>query len=61
MKPELLLELYDAKNLHDKINNQLQEFITFNQILLNSILIFNHLKLKNINRLYQVNYLIIKQ
>ena len=33
-------------NLH-KIKNQLQEFITFYQILLNSILIFNHLKVIN--------------
>ena len=47
LKTELLLELYDAKILHDKINNQLHEFITFNQILLNSILIFNHFKVRN--------------
>ena len=34
----LFLDLYDAKNLEDKINNDIQQFIYFHQLVINSLI-----------------------
>ena len=44
---ELSLNLFDAKNLQDKINNEIKQFICFNQLLINSQ-IFYTLDLKGL-------------
>ena len=44
----LFLDLYAAKNLEDKINNDIQQFIYFHQLVINS-LIFSIIHNNNIN------------